>query len=71
MRAPPGAGTNDLMIIGVPPASDHISRLVSTLSASIAFQGTFSANRRPYNHDFPDFLIPLGQGVMKLGGLGI
>jgi hypothetical protein len=49
------------MIIGVPPALDHISRLVSTFSVSIAFQGKISANRRTYNHDFPDFLILLGQ----------
>jgi hypothetical protein len=49
------------MIIGVPPASDHISRLLSILSVSIAFRGKFSANRRLYNHDFPDFLISLGQ----------
>jgi hypothetical protein len=33
------------MIIGVPLALDHFSRLVSTFSASFAFQGTFSANR--------------------------
>jgi hypothetical protein len=49
------------MIIGVPPALDHISRLVTTLSASIAFQGRFSAKCRLYNHSFPDFLILLGQ----------
>lgn len=59
------------MIIGVPPALDHISRLVTTLSASIAAQGRFSADRRPHNYNVPDFLIPLGQVMMKLGGLGI